>query len=152
MDSFCERPVPELYMRGAKVGYFLISSFYFPLPRRYKSLQLVFEMGGYLHLLALAAAVSATISSSGQTLVVNGISYYASPEAVTIISATVDELTSAARGTDVDLIPLTVLVDSSSQFTIEAFQSLVTNYTASDDVFNTGFLQSPYSLNHSAQS
>jgi hypothetical protein len=139
------------YTRGAQrwgISLYLRSIFPFP---RCESFQSVFDMGRYLHLLVLAAAVSATISSSGQTLVVNGISYYAAPEAVTIISATVDELTSAARGTDVDLIPLTVLADSSSQFTTDVFRSLVTNYTASDDVFNTGFLQGPYSLNHSAQ-
>jgi hypothetical protein len=96
---------------------------------------------GLLRLLALAAAASATVSSSGQTLVVNGINYYAAPEAVTIISATADMLTSASRGTGIDLIPLTVMVDSSSQFTTDVFRTLVSNYTASDDVFNIGFLQ-----------
>ena len=105
----------------------------------------------FLGILALAAAASSTVSSSGQTLVVNGISYYAAPEPVTIISATADMLSSAARGTDVDLIPLTVLVDSSSQFTTDIFRSIVSNYTASDDVFNTGFLQSPSSLHGAAQ-
>jgi hypothetical protein len=96
---------------------------------------------GLLHLLALAAAASASVSSFGQTLVVNGINYYAAPEAVTAISATADMLTSASRGTDIDLIPLTVMVDSSSQFTTNVFRTLVSNYTASDDVFNVGFLQ-----------
>jgi hypothetical protein len=105
---------------------------------------------GILSLLALAAAASATVSSSGQTLLVNGISYYAAPEAVTIISATADMLTAASRGTDIDLIPLTVMVDSSSQFTTDVFRTTVKNYTASDDVFNTGFLQSWSSLDYSA--
>ncbi len=94
----------------------------------------------FVSLLALGAVVNATISSSGQTFVVNGISYYAASEAVTIISATIDMLTSASRGTDTDLIPLAVMVDSSSQFTTDVFRSLVSNYTASDDVFNAGFL------------
>jgi hypothetical protein len=95
---------------------------------------------GFLRLLVLAATASATVSSAGQTLVVNGISYYAAPEAVTIISATADMLSSSATG-DVDLIPLTVMVDSSNSFTTDVFRSIVSNYTASDDVFNTGFLQ-----------
>jgi hypothetical protein len=94
----------------------------------------------FVSLLALGAVVNATISSSGQTFVVNGISYYAAPEAVTIISATADMLMSASRRTDTDLIPLTVMVDSSGQFTTDVFRSLVSNYTASDDVFNAGFL------------
>lgn len=95
----------------------------------------------FTRLLALAGAASAVVSSSGHTLIVNGISYYAAPEAVTTISATADMLTAASRGTGIDLIPLTVMVDSSSQFTTDVFRSLVSNYTASDDVFNTGFLQ-----------
>jgi hypothetical protein len=99
------------------------------------------KMAKFLALLVFAAVARATVSSAGQTLVVNGVSYYAAPEAVTIISATADMLTTAARGTDVDLIPLTVMVDSSSQFTTDVFRSVVSNYTSSDDVFNTGFLQ-----------
>jgi len=95
----------------------------------------------FVSLLALAAVASATVSSAGQTLVVDGISYYAAPEAVTIISATADMLAAASRGTDTDLVPLAVLVDSSSQFTTDVFRSIVSNYTSSDDVFNTGFLQ-----------
>ena len=91
-------------------------------------------------LLALTATTTAAISSSGQTIVVNGISYWAAPEAVTIISATGDMLSSADTE-GVDLIPLTVMADSSSSFTTDVFRSIVSNYTASDDVFNTGFLQ-----------
>jgi len=98
----------------------------------------------FVGLLALAAVASATVSSAGQTLVVDGISYYAAPEAVTIISATADMLTSASRGTDTDLVPLTVMVDSSRQFTTDVFRSIVSNYTALDDVFNTGFLQGTF--------
>lgn len=97
--------------------------------------------------LALAVAANAAISISGQTLVVNGISYYAAPNSVSIISASADMLSSAAT-TGVDLIPLTVLEDTTSSFTTSVFRSIVGNYTASDDVFNTGFLQgkSPKSL------
>jgi hypothetical protein len=104
-------------------------------------------MAKLLGLLALAATARATVSSAGQTLVVDGISYYAAPEVVTTISATADMLASAARGTDVDLIPLTVMVDSSSQFTTDVFRSIVSNYTASDDVFNAGFLQGLFPSN-----
>jgi hypothetical protein len=90
--------------------------------------------------LAFACTASATVSTAGETLIVNGISYYAASEPVSIISATADMLSSAST-TDVDWIPLTVMVDSTSQFTTDVFRSIVSNYTASDDVFNTGFLQ-----------
>ena len=88
----------------------------------------------------LAASVDALASESGQTLVVNGINYYAAPEPVTIIAATSDMLSSASRN-GVDLIPLTVMADSTSSFTTSVFRSLAGNYTAADDVFNIGFLQ-----------
>ena len=101
---------------------------------------LVKVVKGLLRLLVLAAATSTTVSS-GQTLVVNGINDYAAPGFVTAISATADMLTSASRGSDIDLIPLTVMVDSSSRFTTDVFRTLVSNYTASDDVFNIGFFQ-----------
>ncbi|KAF8847583.1 putative Glutamyl-tRNA amidotransferase subunit A [Acephala macrosclerotiorum] len=100
--------------------------------------------------LVLATTAAATISSSGQTLVVNGISYYAAPNPVSIISATTDMLYSAST-TGVDLIPLTIIEDTTSSFTTSVFRSIVGNYTASDDVFNTGFLQAIY-LKHSGSS
>ena len=68
----------------------------------------------FVSLLVLCGIANATVSSAGQTLVVNGISYYAAPEAVSIISATADMLTAASRGTDTDLVPLTVMADLSS--------------------------------------
>ncbi|RDL36007.1 putative Glutamyl-tRNA(Gln) amidotransferase subunit A [Venustampulla echinocandica] len=93
--------------------------------------------------LVLVASTTAEISESGKTVIVNGIAYYAAPEAVSIIDATPDMLKHAST-TGVDLIPLTVFADSSRSFTTEVFRSLVANYTATDDVFNTGFLQAIY--------
>lgn len=100
----------------------------------------VTKMSFTLLFLSLAATVRAAISISGQTLVVNGISYYASPNSVSIIAASAEMLSSAST-TGVDLIPLTVLEDTTASFTTSLFRSVVSNYTASDDVFNTGFLQ-----------
>lgn len=97
--------------------------------------------------LSLTAYATALVSPAGHTVVVNGITYYAAPEPVSIISATADQLKSAAT-TGVDLIPLTVMEDKSSSFTSAVFRSLAGNYTASDDVFNIGFLQAVY-LKHS---
>jgi len=90
--------------------------------------------------LAFAITASAAISPDGETVTLNGISYYAAPESVSIIDATADMLNSADT-VGVDLIPLTVFEDSTSSFTTDVFRSIVANYTAADDVFNTGFLQ-----------
>jgi hypothetical protein len=84
-------------------------------------------------------AARAAISPAGQTVVVNGISYYAAPGPVSIIDATQEMLNSASSSGD--LIPLTVIEDISSAFTTSTLRSIVANYTAADDVFNTGFLQ-----------
>jgi hypothetical protein len=92
--------------------------------------------------LALAAIASATIAQTGQTVQVNGIDYFVAPKSVNTIDLTPADRSAALRGGDIDLVPLTVLGDSSESFTTEVFTSLVNNYTASDDVFNKGFLQS----------
>ncbi len=84
-------------------------------------------------------AARATISPAGQTVVINGISYYAAPGSVSIIDATADMLNSASSSGD--LIPLTVMEDTSSAFTTSTFRSIVGNYMAADDVFSTDFLQ-----------
>lgn len=90
--------------------------------------------------LSCISIANALVSDAGQTVVVNGINYYASPDPVSIIDATADMLSSAST-TSVDLIPLTVMADSTNSFTTSVFRSLVANYTAADDVFNIGFLQ-----------
>lgn len=89
---------------------------------------------------ALVSTASAVVSDAGKTVVVNGITYYASPDPVSTIDATADLLSSASTN-GVDLIPLTVMADSTNSFTTSVFKTLVGNYTASDDVFNIGFLQ-----------
>ncbi|KAG4431663.1 hypothetical protein IFR05_012846 [Cadophora sp. M221] len=97
--------------------------------------------------LSLVTSAAALVSPAGHTVVVNGITYYAAPEPVSIISATADQLKTAST-IGVDLIPLTVMEDKTSSFTTAVFRSLAGNYTASDDVFNIGFLQAVY-LKHS---
>lgn len=94
--------------------------------------------------LALSVTAQAQASDGGKTVIVNGIAYYAAPEVVSIIDAT-PALLSHGVTTGQDLIPLTVFGDSSSSFTVDAFKSLVGNYTKNDDVFNLGFLQGKHS-------
>lgn len=90
-----------------------------------------------------AVTAHAQSVDAGKTVVVGGISYYAAPEVVSIIDATQDQLKRALT-TGQDLIPLTVFADSSSSFTPDVFRSIVGNYSKTDDVFNTGFLQCKY--------
>ena len=91
---------------------------------------------------ALVASTTAQVSDGGKTVIVNGISYYAAPEIVSIIDATPEQLKAGANnGAGMDLIPLTVMGDTTTSFTQAVFRSLVDNYTSSDDVYNPGFLQ-----------
>lgn len=102
-----------------------------------------------LTVLALLSSVQAQSVDGGKTVIVGGITYYAAPEVVSIIDATQDQLRRALT-TGQDLIPLTVIADSSSAFTVEAFRATVANYTKIDDVFNQGFLQCMYT-HHSSK-
>jgi len=97
-------------------------------------------------LLVAAASSSASVSQTGQTIDVNGISYFAAPSAVSIISLTDKQKSAASRGEGSVLVPLTVLGDASNKFTTSVFRSLVSNYTSADDVFNIGFLESKFSI------
>lgn len=91
-----------------------------------------------MSLMSLAnAAIS--VSKTGTTVNVNGISYYVGVDAMATIQI-------KRILTNADLVPLTVMSSSDDIFTPDSFKSLVSNYTASDDVFNTGFLEGVYNL------
>lgn len=94
-------------------------------------------------LASLLSALRVTALNDGKTVIVNGISYYAPTEAVSNIIVPSQNLKVASSG---DLIPMTVLEDTSSLFNLSVFASIVDNYTATDDVFNTGFLSGKYAL------
>lgn len=92
--------------------------------------------------LALVAMASATMSQTGQTVQVDGIDYFVPPTSVSTIDLTSADKSVALNGEDIDLVPLTVLGDSSISFTGDEFTALVNKYTTSDDVFNKAFLKS----------
>ncbi|KAI5307627.1 hypothetical protein KEM55_007801 [Ascosphaera atra] len=102
-------------------------------------------MVSWMHSLAgVAFALSDTVHAisskeTGQTVKVNGIDYYAPPNPISSLPGATSLLSS--RGQYDDLVPLTVMVDSSAIFTAEVFEENVQNFTASDDVFNPSFLQ-----------
>jgi hypothetical protein len=81
---------------------------------------------------SLVGMANAAITRTGSTANVNGISYYIGTEAVATIES---------KSTGSEFVPLTVMKNSNGTFTTSSFRSLVASYSASDDVFNTGFLQ-----------
>ncbi|MCJ1405391.1 hypothetical protein MMC11_008619 [Xylographa trunciseda] len=97
-------------------------------------------------LLALLAIVSnicvAQLISTGMTVVLNDIPYYipAGPVATIKLGATQLNAGISAAG----LVPLTVVETTSLTFSQSDLEAIIANYTASDDVFQNGFLQAIY--------
>lgn len=141
----------QRYLRESKVGSHVLSvfsphSFTF-LARR----QLLWLLPNMRFTLLQAAAVSlsaaqavhAALAELGKTVSVNGIYYYAAPNAVSTVLLSAQQLVLAPKCTgDDSLIPFTVMEDKSPVFNTTVFDSIVKNYTAVDDVFNKEFLQS----------
>ncbi|KAJ8064587.1 hypothetical protein OCU04_006916 [Sclerotinia nivalis] len=92
----------------------------------------MFKSGSVAMSLMSLTNAAISISKTGTTVDVNGISYYVGVDAVTTIQP---------KPSTADLIPLTVMKSLEGNFTSASFKSLVINYTASDDVFNLGFLE-----------
>lgn len=92
-------------------------------------------------LLAVAKLSNAISTSAGQTIVVNGISYYVPIESVTSIGVSGEALSPAVGPDGGDIVPITLLDDVSTAFTTSALKGMVGNFSATDDVFNIGFLQ-----------
>lgn len=90
--------------------------------------------------LVYAALINASSVKTGSTVNVDGIFYYVPTNAVSIIQASGDKLKAATTSGE-DLIPLTVIPNTASAFDGPMLQAVVANYTAKDDVFNSGFLQ-----------
>jgi hypothetical protein len=94
-----------------------------------------FSLTALLSLLSTLVAASST--SKGQTIEVNGNSYYVPATAVTTL-----KISSGQVSQENGLVPLTVIQSDVSKFTTSIIKNLVNAYQAGDDVFNTGFLES----------
>jgi hypothetical protein len=88
----------------------------------------------------LVSAFASVLSTTGQTVVLDGISYYVPAETV----ATLDASSLPGKVKDADLTPLTVITAESFSYNAEAFEATISNFTSSDDVFSAGFLESVY--------
>lgn len=80
---------------------------------------------------------ASTVVSQGRLAAVNGINYYVSAPAVSKLESSV-----SLNWTDpADILPLTVIRTNTSIFSDRVLQETVDNFTASDDVFQPGFLK-----------
>lgn len=85
----------------------------------------------------LGRLVSSTAVDEGKLATVNGINYYVGASALSKVESSVP-----INGTDsTDIRPLTVIRTSASTFTPHMLQKKIDNFTASDDVFQSGFLE-----------
>jgi hypothetical protein len=88
----------------------------------------------------LVSAFASVLSTTGRTVVLDGISYYVPAETV----ATLDASSLPGKVKDADLTPVTVITTDSFSYNAEAFEASISNFTSSDDVFSAGFLESVY--------
>ncbi|KAL2871248.1 glutamyl-tRNA(Gln) amidotransferase, subunit A [Aspergillus lucknowensis] len=87
----------------------------------------------------LSTVVAASVTSKGQTVTVEGSTYFVPPTVVTNL-----KVPSGRFKDECDLVPLTVIRSDSKKLATAGIKEVVDSYEASDDVFNTGFLQNIY--------
>ena len=89
---------------------------------------------------ALANLVTAGSYKAGSTVVVNDVYYYVPSAPVSRLGVASNQVKAATTPGE-DLIPLTVMRTNFSNFDATMLQGEVDKYSATDDVFNPGFLQ-----------
>jgi Asp-tRNA(Asn)/Glu-tRNA(Gln) amidotransferase A subunit family amidase len=88
----------------------------------------------------LLPTLASTLSSTGQTVVLDGTPFYIPAEPVAVL----DSSLLPRRIRDSDLTPLTVISTDDLSYDAQAFDAAVSNFTSTDDVFSAGFLDSVY--------
>jgi hypothetical protein len=96
-----------------------------------------------LSVLTTCAAISMT--PKGQTIEVNGNTYYIPPTVVTTLKIPGNQFGQNSESSDT-LAPLTVIQTDSLKLTVSAVESIIEGYQKVDDVFNTRFLESRFLL------
>ncbi|KAL0261683.1 hypothetical protein SLS55_003113 [Diplodia seriata] len=97
----------------------------------------------YSALLAAFAPLSnAALSSTGFTVSLDDVPYYIAPDAVATINIT-KPFRSSAKSAGF-FTPITVMSTDDAGFSGDIFNSVVSNWTEADDVFQSGFLQGVY--------
>jgi hypothetical protein len=86
--------------------------------------------------LSFVSTTSATIKSTGQTILLNAVYYYAPPDVITTIA-----MPASYRG---GLMAVTVVTTKDASFGDAAFTALKSHFTATDDVWQEGFSDALY--------
>ena len=81
---------------------------------------------------------------NGKLLSVNGIDYYSGGDAVSTFITSANFNSTQFE----DVVPITVIRTDQSVFTKEVLSEIISNYSATDDVFQSGFLESRLSASH----
>lgn len=96
-------------------------------------------------LAGLQLANSFTLTPTGQTVNLDGVPYYITPNVVTNIASfgsgsRIIQAAAEAGG----LLPITVVSANSTSYTGADFAATVADYISKDDVFSSGFLEAVY--------
>ncbi|KAJ5175598.1 uncharacterized protein N7482_001475 [Penicillium canariense] len=93
--------------------------------------------------LLFATSTTSTTIEDGKLFTVNGISYYGGGTAVSKIVTSADFSTTQFNA---DIVPITIIRTDDAVLTKDSLKDIISNYSDSDDVFQTGFLQSVFLL------
>lgn len=93
-------------------------------------------------LLCVSKVDAFTFKSTGQTVELDGVSYYLPPDPASTLPAH-NPLLKAATASG-GLLPVTVITTSSAGYDSSDLAATIANYTATDDVFSAGFLEALY--------
>jgi hypothetical protein len=93
--------------------------------------------------LLFATSTTSTTIDDGKLFTVNGISYYGGGTAVSKIVTPADFNTTQFNA---DIVPITIIRTDDALLTKDSLKDTISNYSASDDVFQTGFLQCKFGL------
>lgn len=85
-----------------------------------------------------APTIASSLATTGQTVQLDGISFYVPAEPV----ATLEQSSLPGKIKKSGLTPLTVLKTDNFGYSTEDFDAAVSNFTSTDDVFSSGFLES----------
>ena len=83
---------------------------------------------------------STSTVDNGKLLTVNGIDYYSGGDAVSSISTSVDFNSTQFN----DIVPITIIRTAQPVLSKNNLKEIISNYSANDDVFQLGFLDSEY--------
>ena len=83
--------------------------------------------------------LASPLTGHGTTVTLNDVSFYVPPESISVIPSAAEQLINASSVGD--LVPVTIVEASGSDYDIVALESTIADYLVKDDIFNEGFLQ-----------